>query len=177
MELSTAVRLVRDAVSGDRPQTWADLGCGSGLFTRALASLLLPPSVIFAVDRDAAALREIPSLLNGNTVNTVTADFTDYARGSLRSFDGTLIANALHFMKEKAAFISDLKKILRSNAILIILEYDMDQPNPWVPYPVSVQSLETLLSKAGFAGFRVIGREPSRYRRADIYAAAASSSA
>jgi precorrin-6B methylase 2 len=31
---------------------WADLGCGTGAFTLALADVLDPRSVIFAVDTD-----------------------------------------------------------------------------------------------------------------------------
>ena len=42
------------------PATWADLGCGDGTFTLALASLLPAGSTIYAVDQDAAALRALP---------------------------------------------------------------------------------------------------------------------
>ena len=36
---------------------WADLGAGRGAFTLALADLLGPTGVIYAVDRDAGALQ------------------------------------------------------------------------------------------------------------------------
>ena len=36
------------------PTRWADLGCGSGLFTLTLASLLQPGSTVYAVDRHPA---------------------------------------------------------------------------------------------------------------------------
>ena len=43
------------------PTSWADLGCGDGTFTLALAELLADGSVIHAVDLDASALSAIPS--------------------------------------------------------------------------------------------------------------------
>ena len=39
--------------------TWADLGAGTGAFTLALRDILGPGGKIFAVDKDAAALRAL----------------------------------------------------------------------------------------------------------------------
>ena len=62
MEHADAVRLLSSPeLQPIRPQTWADLGCGDGVFTRALASLLVPGSTIHAMDRDPAALRALPA--------------------------------------------------------------------------------------------------------------------
>jgi methylase of polypeptide subunit release factors len=41
---------------------WADLGCGDGTFTLALAEVLASGSVIHAVDLDGSGLRRIPSV-------------------------------------------------------------------------------------------------------------------
>ena len=53
MDHADHVRLLRDGVPHE-PGTWADLGAGSGAFTLALADLLPPGSLIYAVDKDAA---------------------------------------------------------------------------------------------------------------------------
>ncbi len=51
MELSTAINLIDTThLTTQTAQRWADLGAGSGLFTRALASYLQPGSSILAVD-------------------------------------------------------------------------------------------------------------------------------
>ena len=57
-------------------QVWADLGCGGGTFTRALAACLPAGSHIQAVDRDASALRRIPTQLGEVAVSTLVHDFT-----------------------------------------------------------------------------------------------------
>ncbi|MGH9204055.1 MAG: hypothetical protein ACRD2A_22745, partial [Vicinamibacterales bacterium] len=63
-------------IGGDAAATWADLGCGDGTFTLALATLLSPGSVIHAMDRNASALRRIPRTHAGVSIVTHVGDFT-----------------------------------------------------------------------------------------------------
>jgi hypothetical protein len=42
MELSVAIDLIKAGVENKQRQVWADLGCGSGLFSEALLELLTP---------------------------------------------------------------------------------------------------------------------------------------
>jgi hypothetical protein len=50
MYIAEATELIWiDKISGARAQTWCDLGCGTGTFTLALATLLSPGSVIPSV--------------------------------------------------------------------------------------------------------------------------------
>jgi SAM-dependent methyltransferase len=172
MELSVAVSLIENGIGSANSQRWADLGAGTGLFTTALASRLTPPSVVYAVDRDEKAIGQIPAEISGNTVRKVTSDFRDVRRlpGVL---DGVLFANSLHFVKEKVSFLEDLKQKFTSSGRVIIVEYDLEKPNPWVPYPLRVEALEKLLVTTGFSNFRKLHRHPSRYNRADIYSAVA----
>ena len=77
MDSHDAAALIRPAI----PRTsgvWADLGAGTGTFTRALAHLL-PHARIYAVDRDASALGKLLRWLHqdGVTVVPVRADFTE----------------------------------------------------------------------------------------------------
>jgi trans-aconitate methyltransferase len=60
VKISEATALIRTPViEWVRPQSWCDLGCGSGTFTTALAQLLAPGSRIHAVDFDQRALERI----------------------------------------------------------------------------------------------------------------------
>ena len=47
--------LAESGVDALGPTIWADLGCGDGTFTLALASLLAPGSTIHAMDTDGSA--------------------------------------------------------------------------------------------------------------------------
>jgi predicted RNA methylase len=77
MEIHDAIELLRDAVGSSRG-VWADLGAGTGTFTRALAALLGPGSTIYAVDDDATAVRALRALPSMPTtrVIAVKGDFT-----------------------------------------------------------------------------------------------------
>ena len=62
MYIAEATELIRiDKISGARAQTWCDLGCGTGTFTLALATLLPPGSVIYAIDEDENRCHGFPT--------------------------------------------------------------------------------------------------------------------
>lgn len=167
MELQTAVKLIRHNRISPHPATWADLGCGTGLFTQALGGLLQPGSTIYAVDQNKQALLQIPKL-PGIAIEKIPANFvTDPL--PLKNLDGILMANALHFVKDKTGFLHTIAGYCKPNAVLLIVEYDMDTSNTWVPYPVSFTSLELLFKKAGYISVEKIYSTPSVYNRSHIY--------
>jgi ubiquinone/menaquinone biosynthesis C-methylase UbiE len=129
---------------------WADLGCGSGTFTLALASLLTPESKIYAVDEQLHSLGEIPEQYAGVHIYKHAANFVNDPL-PFEKVDGILMANALHYVKDKLAFFAKLKSYLQINGCLLIVEYDTDKPvDRWVPYPLSYQSLAALAMQACF---------------------------
>jgi SAM-dependent methyltransferase len=166
------VALLRDAV--EPAGTWADIGAGEGAFTLALADLLGAGGRIVAVDRDGRALR-------GNTdavrtrfpdveLSTVSADLTGPLE--LPELDGLVAANSLHYvaLDRQVAVIRALAAHLRPGGRFVVVEYDVDRGNPWVPHPFSYPSWERLARSAGLTDTRPIGRVPSRFLGA-IYSA------
>ena len=61
---------------------------------------------------------------------------------------------------------------LRPGASFVVVEYDADRGNPWVPNPFSSRSWPGLAAAAGLVRPRELGRVPSRFLGA-IYSAAA----
>src|SRR5262245_66522725 len=105
MTKDQAVELIADAdIGGQRPTTWADLGCGEGIFTLALATLLPKQSVIHAMDRDPNALRQIPDRWSGVSISTHVGDFLT-AAWPFDHLDGILLANSLHYVRDQLPFI------------------------------------------------------------------------
>ena len=148
---------------------WADLGCGDGTFTLALATLLPQASVIHALDRDAAALRRIPALHSGTSIQTHMGDFTRFP-WPFTGLDGVLMANSLHYVPDQRAWLRACEGALARRRFLIV-EYDTDQANPWVPYPIGKTVLTRVFQDAGYRTIEVLGSRPSIYRRAPLYAA------
>lgn len=171
------VRLLRDGVP-DAPGTWADLGAGEGAFALALADLLGPGSTIHAVDRDAGTLRVLERRYAAlakrrplAAVSTVVADFTREL--ALPPLDGIVMANSLHFVRDKLVALDLVRRYLRPGGRLVLVEYDTDRSNPWVPYPLSFGTWTKLAAEAGFRDTRRLASVPSRFL-ASIYSAVSS---
>jgi ubiquinone/menaquinone biosynthesis C-methylase UbiE len=154
--------------------TWADLGSGTGAFTLALAELLGPGGVIHAVDRDAGALRDLERGMGasfpGVTVRPVVGDFTRPL--NLPPLDGIVMANSLHFHRDRETVARHAIGWIRPGGRLIVVEYDADTGNPWVPHPFSYRSWVELTGRIGLRDVQLIGRVPSRFLGA-IYSAVA----
>jgi ubiquinone/menaquinone biosynthesis C-methylase UbiE len=163
------VELIRPGLSGVGG-TWADLGAGAGVFTRALASVLGETALIFAVDREARALRALGegSGARNPGIHGVHADFMSDVR--LPALDGILMANSLHFVPDACAALRHVARWLKPDGRLILIEYDIDIPNTWVPYPVPWSRLPAAAACAGFSDPSLLGTRPSRYHRS-VYAA------
>jgi SAM-dependent methyltransferase len=152
------------------PSTWADLGCGDGTFTLALAEGLAPGSTVHAVDRDARAVGSVPPVAGAVRIATYVSDFTrpwPFASG----LDGILMANSLHFVESQHEFLRRCEASLAPSGRFLIVEYDTDIANPWVPHPVSLTLLTRLAGDVGFRRVQKLGSRRSRYHRAALYAA------
>lgn len=158
---------IPESVEGAESPVWADLGAGSGAFTLALADLLGPSGEIYAVDRDRGALRRLAPAMRerfpATTLHILEADFTRPL--GLSSLDGMVMANALHFVPDhdKPAVLALIRGMLRPGGRLILVEYDVDRGNRWVPHPLSYPTWESLASRAGFVDTYRLATRPSRF--------------
>lgn len=168
MKHDDAVDLIAAAVSG-RDGVWADLGAGSGTFTRALAALLSAESRIYAIDRDpdAAAALSAWAAAHAPHVSALTADLTralDLTALVGVPLDGILLANALHFMRDSAGVLARLVESLRPDGRVVVIEYDRRESSRWVPYPIPISGLAALAAAAGLSPFTVTASRPSMYQ-------------
>ncbi|MBT1697180.1 methyltransferase [Fulvivirgaceae bacterium PWU4] len=171
MKLEVAIRLIEKGIHHTTgPQHWADFGAGNGLFTRALATRLPSGSSLHAIDKDATALKAIDLGSAPVTLNKLRTDFIN-EEPDPGPLDGILIANALHYVPHTLAFLTYLKKILKPSGRIILIEYDRDTGNQWVPFPVSYAALQLLAPQAGFKAVTKMGEEPSVYSQVNIYSA------
>ena len=160
MDRADLIALLRDGVT-TKGGHWADLGAGDGAFTFALAHLLGTGAQITAVDRDSGSLKRLASAAAGAPIETVVADFTRPL--NLSGLDGVMMANSLHFVRDKAPVLASVREMLRHGGTLIVVEYETDKGNPWVPHPFSFATWARLSAAAGFEQTRLLDRYPSRY--------------
>jgi ubiquinone/menaquinone biosynthesis C-methylase UbiE len=174
MKHADHVNLLRPA---DLPTggTWADFGAGSGAFTLALRELVGPHANIYAVDKDQRALRDLEKahreqFSTSQNVHAVRADFTGAL--SLPPLDGIVMANSLHYFRDQEKVLRHVRSFLKMNGALLLVEYNVDSGNLWVPHPLSFETFRALARQAGFREPQLLGTAPSRFLR-EFYSAAA----
>lgn len=165
VEIRQGVQLIQGAVP-KKASTWADLGCGDGVFTRALAELIGPDGKIYAVDKDRRALSKLEPRIPGHArVVPVLADFTlalDLP-GDAGKLDGLLFANSLHYDPAPEITLARLALGLVPGGRVVVVEYDRRAANRWVPYPISPARLAELAAAAGLSTPEITGTLPSAF--------------
>jgi SAM-dependent methyltransferase len=162
------VELLRAAVGEPAPgAVWADLGSGEGAFTLALADLLGPGATIVSVDRDSSALRTqaeaMAARFPGTRLDQRVADFREPL--DVPPLDGIVLANALHFTRPEyhVPLVRALAARLRPGGAFVVVEYDAERGNRWVPHPFGPATWGRIAAGAGLVDTRQIGRVPSRF--------------
>jgi ubiquinone/menaquinone biosynthesis C-methylase UbiE len=154
--------------------SWADLGAGSGAFTIATRELTGPTANIYAVDKDRAILNELEQAYrarfgDSKNLNLIVGDFSRLL--DLPALDGIVMANSLHFFKGKEKILRHVSSYLKPNGMLLIVEYNVDSGNPWVPYPFSFETYCKLIPRENFNKPRLLAKVPSRFLH-EFYSAA-----
>ena len=171
MNHAEMVALIRAGVP-ERGGTWADLGAGTGNFTRALAELLGAQGTIYAVDRDARALdgqrsARVPGFL-GAAILPLKGDFTQPL--ALPPLDGVLVANALHFIRDQVSVLAHITGYLRPNGRFLLVEYDQPAARGWVPFPLPFERFQRLVAAAGLSTPALVGTRRSPSTGVTMYA-------
>jgi len=158
MEQAEAVSLIKQGIACTNVQRWADLGCGGGTFTRALADLLPPASHIVAVDKER---QRLPPEIHSVSVEFIRSDFINHSL-DLGNIDGILMANSLHYVKDKVTLLKKLEEYFGHERRFVIVEYDSRRSSKWVPYPIPYLQLADLAAQLGYS-IQKMNELPSRF--------------
>lgn len=138
----------------------ADLGAGDGFFTVRLSRAVRPEGRVLAVDIDQKMLERLKQLVERDTLSNVDVirGEPDDPRLPANSLDAVLIVNAYHEMTEHAAMLEHIRKALRSNGRLVMVEPITDRRRH-EPRADQVQAHELapeyVVGELHTAGFRV----------------------
>lgn len=164
------VNLIREGIA--EGGIWADLGSGRGAFTLALADCLGTDSKIYSVDIDRRALDvqkiRMAAEFPDNVVDYLQADFTHVLK--LLALDGIVMANSLHFVRDKKPVLNLIHDLLKPTGHLVMVEYDTDKSTSYVPYPFSYETWQELATECEFAKTTQLATRPSR-NMGQIYSA------
>jgi len=142
---------------------WADAGCGDGIFTIALYTLIRPGGEIYAIDRNRQALKTLARNFNfaDALLHPVLADFTRPL--ALPPLDGLVMANSLHFVRKKTPVLARLASLLKPGGRLIIVEYNASRGNFAVPHPLDEGGFLALAREASLQEAQIQAKIPSTF--------------
>ena len=165
MDHNDHVNLLRSA---NFPQggTYADFGAGGGAFTLALRELIGTDATIYAVDNDRISLNELEVNHQSrfNTTRNLILLKDDFTLDlDIPPLDGAVMANSLHFFRDKEKILRHVRKFLKPNGVLLIVEYNVDVGNMWVPYPMSFNVCRVLVKRSGFTEPKLLAKKSSSF--------------
>jgi 2-polyprenyl-3-methyl-5-hydroxy-6-metoxy-1,4-benzoquinol methylase len=137
----------------------ADIGAGSGLFSRPLAKAVGPGGKVYAVDiqqdlLDYIARRDTEE--NIRNVQTVLGGFDD-PKLPAPNVDLAFINDVLHHIEHRAAYLKALGTYIKPNGRIAIIEMNRDDPNtPHKNQPELLVGRDQILQWMSDAGFRLV---------------------
>lgn len=150
----------------DKPNgIWVDAASGDGVFAETLIEQSPSTLLVIGLDLRLSAAERFRNAVC-RVVNKGIALQADISSPlPVRSVDGILVANGLHFFQEKqqAEILENFAQALKDGGSLIIVEYNTARPTAAVPFPIPLQSMDRLLTTSGFEQAKNTSRVKSSY--------------
>jgi cyclopropane fatty-acyl-phospholipid synthase-like methyltransferase len=130
-------------------QRVADLGAGSGLFTRPIAGKVGEKGTVFAIDIDPELLKHIDkSAENPAVIRTVLAAEDDPKIPE--RVDLIVIIDTLHHIRNREAYLKKLRNYLQPSGRIAILDFSKEWPAGHEQMKYSLEELEGWMKSAGY---------------------------
>jgi ubiquinone/menaquinone biosynthesis C-methylase UbiE len=158
----TPEHLVRELYlkPGDRV---ADIGCGAGAYTIALAGVVGEMGHVFAVDVHREALHTLAGTLDKRgiqNVDMIWADVEQYIPIDAYSLDAIVVSNVLFQLGNINLLLAQLSKLLKPESQLLIVEWSDSHGGigPHKEHVIDEAYAEKLVIEHGF---RILKRLPA----------------
>jgi len=144
----------------------ADIGAGSGLFSRPLSKAVAPTGKVYAVDIQQDLLDYINKRdqeENIRNIQTVLGEFND-PKLPARDVDLAFINDVLHHIQNRAAYLKALGTYLKPSGRIAIIEMDKNDPNtPHRKQPELLVGREEIQQWMSDAGFKLVAEHPGLF--------------
>gem|GEM_PF-318989 len=139
----------------------ADLGSGSGLFTRPLARAVGSTGMVYAVDIDRDLLAHVEETAREeNLTNIRTVLAGEFDPRLPEPVDLVLICDTLHEIRRRPEYLRGLTRYLRPGARVAVIDYLEPWPDRLAEMKFTVSELDDWMAAAGLSRereFRFLG--------------------
>jgi len=137
----------------------ADLGSGSGYFTRRFVEAVTEKGIVYAIDIEPEMLAYVKeSVIHMHTA--FTAEFIlarpDSPKLPFDSIDLLFVCNTIHHLEERSKYFRDLRSSLRPGARIAIIDFYPDERSGELGFPKRhLVSRDTVIQEMAEAGYRL----------------------
>ena len=137
----------------------ADLGSGSGYFTRRFVEAVTETGMVFAIDVEPEMLAYVKeSVIHMHTA--YTAEFIlampDSPKLPFESIDLLFVCNTVHHLEERSKYFRDLQSSLRPGARIAIIDFYPDERSGELGFPKHhLVARDTVLQEMAEAGYKL----------------------
>ncbi len=129
----------------------ADIGSGSGVFTRPLAQKVGAKGVIYAVDIDPELLKHVEKTAAEQKLTNIKTILTGEADPKLPApVDLIVIIDTMHHIANQPTYVKGLKKYLKRNGRVAIVDFSKNWPAGHEKMIYTVDDLDGWMKAAGF---------------------------
>ncbi len=162
MAFLTPEHLVRELYlkPGDRA---CDIGCGTGVYTIALANEVGMSGLVYAVDVHREALHTLAGTLDKRGILNVEMLWADAEKAisiDAYSLDAVVLSNVLFQCEDPNKVFSLIAKLIKPEGQLLVVDWS-DSHGGVGPHPSHVIDEEHAIRMAQAHGFRVLKRLPA----------------
>lgn len=107
----------------------ADIGCGTGLFSRSFARAVQPEGTVYAVDTNPWLIKKLSRSVNGNgigNIKAVLASDEDYKLPERA--DLIFMCDVLHHVEDKVSFLRNVPRYLKQDGKLALIDFSDKWP-------------------------------------------------
>lgn len=144
----------------------ADIGAGSGLFSRPLAKAVAPAGKVYAVDIQQDLLDHINQRDKAESIRNIQTVLGEYDDPKLpaRNVDLAFINDVLHHIQHRAAYLKALGTYIKPGGRIAIIEMDKNDPKtPHRNQPELLVAREEILHWMSDAGFKLVQEHPDLF--------------
>ena len=143
-------------------QTLVDIGCGDGFFSIPAAKIVGKAGLVYAIDTSPEAIVSLTAKAQVAQLDNICPLLTDIAlEPPPCCVDIALLANVLHCFKNPLVVLANIKRVLRPNGVLAVLDWKKEpqqRHGPALPKRLSQEAAVALIQQSGF---RVVKDAPS----------------